>query len=71
MAVVALLYQYVWPWDSSGLYHISRMGTGTVMDCVVSVGLVPGSGGLYRINRTSSGIIRHCGVSVGLILGHL
>ena len=68
---MTIRYQLDWYCGSSGLYHISRTGNGTVMDCVVSVGYVPGSGGLYRISRPSSGIIMYCVVSVRLILGHL
>ena len=31
--------QYDLYWGSRGLYHISGTGTGTVVDCIMSVGL--------------------------------
>ena len=43
-----------WNWASTGIFHISRVGTGTVVDC--------------RIIRTDTLTIVECGVSVGLIL---
>ena len=33
---------------SGGLYHISRTGTGTIVDCVVSIGMVMGQ--LYTVS---------------------
>ena len=41
------------------------------MDCVVSGGLVHGSGRLYHVSRISTGTVVDCVVSVELAMEHL
>ena len=41
------------------------------MDCVVSGGLIYGSGRLYHISRTSTGTVVDCVVLVELVMEHL
>ena len=52
---------------SRELYHISRVGTWTVVECVVSVGLVLGSRELYHISRIGTWTVVECVVSVVMV----
>ena len=40
------------------------------MDCVVTGGLINGSGRLYHISRTGTGTVLDCVVSVKVVLEH-
>ena len=59
-------YQRNWYWYSSRLYLVSRTTTGTVVDCIVSAGLVLGE----YIIRIGTGTVVDCSVCVFLVLGH-
>ena len=49
------------------MYHISRTGNGTVVDSVVSAGLILGqSWTVSRIDRTGTGAVLDCIISMGL-----
>ena len=56
---------YVCYWGSSVLYRINRTGTGAIVDCVISVGLVLGY--MCRISRINTWTAVKCVVSIGLV----
>ena len=55
---------------SAALYHISRTSTGTVVHCVVSVGLVLEHECTISYQKTGTGTVFDYIESVGLVMEH-